>query len=207
MTTPNDVQTTPRSDDAGRPCTAPGRRCGGPRGGALRLVAFLAVAGLGFLAGQAFAHEGGRGGFFGPMAGMDIDPERAEARIERLTKHLAVEADATPEQQEKLAAIAKAAVRDLAGPRERMQAHRRAMMAAFSAPTIDRAKIESMRSEHLKDIDAMSRRLTQAMAEAAEVLTPEQRQTLAQHMAERQKHRRHDGRGGMGGMGGMGMGR
>jgi Spy/CpxP family protein refolding chaperone len=76
------------------------------------------------------------------------------------------------------------------------------MMGALAAPTIDRAKIEAMRAEHMKDMDAMSKRMTQAMTDAAEVLNPEQRQKLAQHMAERQQHRRPGAMGG--GMGGMG---
>jgi periplasmic protein CpxP/Spy len=37
--------------------------------------------------------------------------------------------------------------------------------------------------------DALSRRMTQAMADAAEVLTPEQRAKVAEHMQRRMEHR------------------
>ena len=42
-----------------------------------------------------------------------FDPVRVEEGADRAIRHLAVEADATPEQQEKLRAIAKGLVKDL----------------------------------------------------------------------------------------------
>lgn len=177
----------------------------GGRRGALRLAAAIAVGAAGFIAGQGLAHErGGPMGGMGPGMGMmgmgpgGFDPARAEAQIERMAKHLAVEADATPVQQEKLANIAKAAAKDLAATRQRMAEHRQQAMAVWSAPTIDKARLETLRTEQMKDAEAISRRITQALTDAAEVLSPEQRKKLAEHIAERRQH----GPRGWGGWGG-----
>lgn len=104
-------------------------------------------------------------------------------RIEKMVKHLAVEVDATPEQQEKLVAIANSAAKDLAPLRGQAMETRKQAMELLSAPSIDRAAIEKLRLAKLQHADAASRRVTQAFADAAEVLTPEQRKKLAEHAA------------------------
>ena len=55
----------------------------------------------------------------------------------------------------------------------------------LAAPTIDRSKLEALRSDHLKLADDASRRITAAVAEAAEVLTPAQRADLARRLEQR----------------------
>lgn len=139
----------------------------------------------------AWAHGGpghghhGRGFMSGP-----IDPAQAEARIERMVKHLAVEVDATPEQRTKLTAIAKSAATDLQPMRARIRDARKRGMELLAAPSVDRAAIERLRSEQIQSADAASKRLSQALADAAEVLTPEQRVKLAQHIQKREGERR-----------------
>jgi Spy/CpxP family protein refolding chaperone len=122
----------------------------------------------------------------GPMGG-EFDPSRAEARIERMAKHLAVEADASPAQQEKLVAIAKAAAKDMVVARTAMREQRQRTMALLTSPNIDRAQLEAARADQMKRADEMSKRVTQAVVEAAEVLTPEQRKKLAEHIGERRR--------------------
>jgi Spy/CpxP family protein refolding chaperone len=137
----------------------------------------------------AWAHGGpghhGRGFMSGP-----IDPAQAEARIERMVKHLAVEVDATPEQRTRLTAIAKSAATDLQPMRARIRDARKRGMELLAAPSVDRAAIERLRSEQIQSADAASKRLSQALADAAEVLTPEQRVKLAQHFQRREGGRR-----------------
>lgn len=115
-------------------------------------------------------------------------------RIEKMVKHLAVEVDATPEQQEKLTAIARQAAKDLEPLRGQHLEARKQAMELLSRDTIDRAALEKLRAEKLAQADAASRRATQAIADAAEVLTPEQRRKLAEHVARRggrgHRHRR-----------------
>ena len=125
----------------------------------------------------AFAH-GRRHGRHGGGA-------MSEERIEKMVKHLGVEIDATPEQQEKLAAIAKQAAKDLEPLRGQAMEARKQAMELLSQPTVDRAALEKLRVSKLEHADAVSRRITQALGDAAEVLTPEQRKKLAEHMANR----------------------
>jgi Spy/CpxP family protein refolding chaperone len=142
------------------------------------------AGGVGALfAGRAFAHGHGRRG-----GNYDVNE-----RIEKMVKHLAVEVDATPEQQQKLTAIAKSAAKDLAPLRGQAMETRKQAMELLSAPSIDRAAIEKLRVSKLQHADAASKRITQAFADAAEVLTPEQRKKLAEHAGRMRGHSRHWG--------------
>jgi periplasmic protein CpxP/Spy len=156
-----------------------------------RAGAFAAVAALaGGMGLHAHAHGGPgfRGGFFGGT----MDAAQIDERVERMLKHLAVEINATPEQQQKLAPIVKAAIRDMQPLRTQMQAARKQAVEIMSAEQIDRGAMERLRVEKLQTADTLSRRMTQAMADAAEVLTPAQRAELAKRM-ERHRGMRHRG--------------
>ena len=59
-----------------------------------------------------------------------LTPPQAEDRADRVMRHVAIELDATPEQQDKLRAIAKAAVKDLLPMRDKAQRRPRARHAA-----------------------------------------------------------------------------
>jgi protein CpxP len=142
--------------------------------GAFGLFAAGLAGGLGF---RAFAHRGGRG---------PLDPAELDARLERMLKHLYVEIDATDAQKERLAPIVKNAAKDLLPLREQMRNARREALALLGGETIDRAAIERLRAAQLQLAEAGSKRLAEALADAAEVLTPEQRKQLA----ERLQHRR-----------------
>jgi Spy/CpxP family protein refolding chaperone len=148
-------------------------------------IATLAVAlGAGFGA-HAWSHGGGHGGMHRGFMGGSKDPAKADERIEHMVKHFAVEVDATPEQRSRLTEIAKAASRELRPLREKARDARRRGMALLAAPTIDRAALERLRAEQIQAADAVSRRMTQAFADAAEVLTPEQRKKIAERMQKR----------------------
>ena len=55
----------------------------------------------------------------------------------------------------------------------------------LSAPTIDKDAVEKLRAERVAAVDEASRKLTDALVNAAETLTPEQRAKLAERMKER----------------------
>ncbi|MEI7443716.1 MAG: hypothetical protein WCK28_02405, partial [Burkholderiales bacterium] len=87
---------------------------------------------------QAPWHDGPRHGWRdGPMSG-PMDPERAAKFAERMADRIVSAADGTPEQKQKLQAIAQAAITDLAPMREQMRTARRDGMALLAAPTLDR---------------------------------------------------------------------
>jgi Spy/CpxP family protein refolding chaperone len=140
---------------------------------------------------KAWAH-GGPGGWHrgGGFMGGPMDPAAMDERIERMVKHFAVEVDATPEQRAKLTEIAKAAAKDLRPMRDKVRDARKRGMELLSAPTIDRAAIERLRAEQIQAADAASRRLSQALADTAEVLTPEQRKQFAERFQRRHARRR-----------------
>ena len=62
--------------------------------------------------------------------------------------------------------------------REKIFAARQQARDLLFGQSVDRAGIEKLRSEQIGTVDALSKRLTQALADAAEVLTPEQRRKL-----------------------------
>jgi Spy/CpxP family protein refolding chaperone len=142
------------------------------------------AAGIGI---KVFAQGGGPGGWHhgGFMAG-PLDPAQVDEHLDRMLKHLYVEIDATDEQKQKLAPIVKQAAKDLLPLREKMQAARKHAIDLLTGDTIDRGAIEGLRAEHLQLAEQGSRRIAQALADAAEVLTPAQRKELAARM---EKHR------------------
>lgn len=159
----------------------------GRRGGALFvLVAALVAGAAGGYVGKTFAH----GPFGGGMGmGGTVDPARVDAQVERMIKHFAVEVDATPAQREKLTAIARAAAKDLLPMRDKLHSARTQAAGLIGAQSVDRAGIEKLRAEQIALADTASKRVTQAMADAAEVLTPAQRQKIAEHMKQRGERR------------------
>ena len=144
-----------------------------------------AAAGLGTLAFGALAH--GRRGARGPT-----DPAQMEQHLDRMLQHMYVEIDASDAQKQKLEPLVKQAAKDLAPLRDKVREARREGIKLLSADNIDRGAIERFRAQQIGATDAASRRFTQALADVAEVLTPEQRRKLAA-LAGRRGH----GRGGM----------
>jgi Spy/CpxP family protein refolding chaperone len=169
---------------------------GGARG-ARRLGLVVALAGLAALAlaaalaatgpAEAFGGHGWRGfrhGHHGP--GGLHDPERIGEHAALFLRMV----DASDEQQASVQAIVTQAARDLEGVAERHHQNRAALVAAIGGPSVDRAALESLRSNELALADEASRRLASALADAAEVLSPEQRAELVE-LAERFGRHRH----------------
>lgn len=141
------------------------------------LIATLAT-GVGL---KALAYGHGFGGWHrGGFMGAHLDPAKLDEHLDRMLKHLYVEVDATEAQKLRLAPIVKTAARDLLPVRDRMREARLQAVALLSQPTIDRAALETLRADQLQMAEQASRRFTQALADVADVLTPEQRKQLAE---------------------------
>ena len=120
----------------------------------------------------------------------DWSETEIEARIERMVKHLAIEIDATEAQQEQITALVTAVAVDLQPVRDRMRATGAELHDLLLADTIDRTALERLRAERLADAERISKTLVGALADVAEVLTPEQRRVLDQRINEfRSMHR------------------
>ena len=69
------------------------------------------------------------------------------------------------------------------------------MHKLLTASTIDRAALEKVRAERLAEADRVSRELVNALADVAEVLTPEQREIVNERLHQLKSMRRHWRRG------------
>ncbi|MFN3348651.1 Spy/CpxP family protein refolding chaperone [Pseudorhodoplanes sp.] len=134
----------------------------------------------------AFGHGefGMRGPWSGPWSG-PLDPAMIEDRADRMVRHLSIELDASNEQQEKLRGIMRALLKDVLPMREQAFSARRQARELLTATTIDRAAMEKLRADQIALADSVSKRVTQALGDAAEVLSPEQRRKLADRLPPR----------------------
>lgn len=124
----------------------------------------------------------------GPMAGMALGPGRG---LERALDAVG----ATAEQKQQLKTIHEALRKDLQAQREAGRALHQQLQQAFTAPTVDARSVEALRQQMLAQHDQASRRTMQAMLEASQVLTPEQRGRLAAEMQRLQQRRTERGAG------------
>ena len=108
------------------------------------------------------------------------DPERVRAHAKLATHWVMRMVDATGEQEERVQGIVAAAASDLLELAPSHREHREALAALLGGDSIDRAALETLRAAELALFETASRRLAAAVADAAEVLTPEQRAELAE---------------------------
>lgn len=152
-------------------------------------IAAATVAAVG--AGLSWhAHANAHGfGFGGRHGGWEqMDPEAMSKRIEAIVAYRLADIDATPEQKARIASIMQGAASDLSSLRGQGRELRRKSIELLTAPAIDRAQLEALRVQQSQLHETVSRRMLQAIADAAEVLTPAQRAQVAERMQRR--HRR-----------------
>jgi Spy/CpxP family protein refolding chaperone len=147
--------------------------------GVSALAAVVLVA-----AGLATASAGwpGHGRHFGHHGPRAWDEEDIRFAVGWLLR----EADASDEQVARVSEIASAAALDLRALHEAHRARREPFAQALVAA--DRAALERLRGEELAAAEAASRRIVLALADTADVLTPEQRQRLAEAHAQHHGH-------------------
>lgn len=168
----------PAAPDAANPNpSGPSRR----RRWTLAGLAGAAVAAVGAFTWQRQAGAHG----FGRHHWHDMDPEAMGRRIDAMVGWVLADVAATPDQKERIATIAKGLANDVAPLRAQHAEAKRRALELLSAPTIDRARIERLRVEHLQLADSASRRLVQGIADAADVLNAEQRAQLVARWRER----------------------
>jgi len=135
------------------------------------------------LAGSIAATAGGVA--FAKTDGQAVDPAKFQQRIEKRVDKALGSTDATTDQKKKVTEILQAAFKDMKGFHGQRVENRKAMEAAMQAPTIDAAKIEQIRAEQMKIADASSKRFTQALVDAGNVLNASQRQAFFKSWNER----------------------
>jgi Spy/CpxP family protein refolding chaperone len=118
------------------------------------------------------------------------DLERIHTRIDRGVGYALDRIDASTVQKRRVAEIFRQAASDLWPLREQHRSARSEMRNILAAPAIERGKLEALRAAQLQLGDAASKRLLQAVADAAEVLTQEQRAALIELIERRFRQRR-----------------
>jgi periplasmic protein CpxP/Spy len=106
-------------------------------------------------------------------------------RIDRILDRV----DATQEQKDKIKAIFAEAREDMAAMHGERDAIRKELTDLLTAPTFDRNALEAKRAERMAKMDAFSKDMTKALADAAEVLNAEQRKELVGLLQQRMERR------------------
>lgn len=143
-----------------------------------RRVGLIAIAAsvVAIAAGAlAYAHSGG-----GHHGRMSADPER---HLEHLNSMLA-NVGASDAQKKQIEGILRPAFDDMKAAHETHYAAFRQFHESIMAPSIDRAKLETLRADEIRSLDEASKRVVTAITDAAEVLSPEQRAALAKQIQD-----------------------
>jgi periplasmic protein CpxP/Spy len=151
-----------------------------PRWGRRFVIGTVAVAVAAGAGAYAFANNDDWGGRHKFMRGY------MEYRLDKML----TEAGASDEQKTKLKAIVTTTIDDVRPDRETRKAMRDEIIKLIEAPTIDRNAIESLRAKQMAQFEERSKAIAKAVADAAEVLTPDQRKKLVEEMREFGPHGR-----------------
>lgn len=149
-----------------------------------------------WFAGAALAAAFLAGGFTLPIVAASAQDAAQSAGMSMMNGHGGIHAmgmahvskmldqlGATPDQRNRVQAILRAGFAPMAQTHRDMAQMHAALQAILTAPTIDRAALEKLRAAQIARIDDSSRIMTKALADAADVLTPEQRAKLVKLMA------------------------
>jgi Spy/CpxP family protein refolding chaperone len=140
-----------------------------------KVIAAATLVLAGALVFSAQAAPAGHGGAGHSMMG-------APRHIDRMLDQV----QASDEQRSQVQAIVSATRADLKAQRGAEPDPQVEMAKLFAQPTVDARAVEALRQQMLAQHDQASRRWTQAMLDISRVLTPEQRQLIAERMSQRQ---------------------
>jgi Spy/CpxP family protein refolding chaperone len=127
-----------------------------------------------------YAHSGG--GQHGAMA-----HHSTESHLEHMQAML-TKIGASDAQKSQIEGLLKPALAEMKAAHESHSDAFRQFHEAVTAPSIDRARLESLRAGQVKSLDEASKRMVTAISDAAEVLSPDQRAALAAQI-----HKHHGG--------------
>ena len=155
----------------------------------LLLLAVPVLLGAGFCAARAHAGDDGFG--FGPPAFGGGTPEQHKAFMERRLDKMLDMLKANDSQRTAIKAIAERMFAEMQPIHQQHKQLHDAIVTAFTADTVDRAGVEKLRLQVTALVDQGSQVFSKALLDAAQVLTPEQRKTLAKFAQEHHGGRHH----------------
>jgi periplasmic protein CpxP/Spy len=149
-----------------------------------RYTALAFIAGAGLSAGvAAIAQTGGMAAHHhGMMMAGSGNPADMAAHVDHVLKHLYVEIDATDAQKAQIDPLVKQAMSDLMPLHTQAQSAHTQFIQALTQPTLDRNSLEAAREAHIQLAEQASKRFVQLIGDVGNILTPAQRQALANHI-------------------------
>ncbi|MBG6207471.1 Spy/CpxP family protein refolding chaperone [Labrenzia sp. EL_126] len=127
---------------------------------------------------------GWRRGGGGPGMLHRMSDDDIKERLTRIVRHVAIEIDATPEQQTEIVSIVTPVALGMKENHREFASVSENLRALLLAQEIDRVAIEALRAEKLAVADEISKTLTAMIVDVAAVLTPEQRAQLDERIEE-----------------------
>ncbi len=149
-----------------------------------RYAALAFIAGAGLSAGvAALAQTGGMAAMHhGMMMSGSGNPTDMAAHVDHVLKHLYVEINATDAQKAQIDPLVKQAMTDLMPLHAQAQSAHTQFFQALTQPTLDPNSLEAAREAHMQLAEQASKRFVQLIGDVGNVLTPAQRQALANHL-------------------------
>jgi Spy/CpxP family protein refolding chaperone len=146
-----------------------------------KLIAGFAVGVVATLGVTAFAASQAVGGMHNAIA-LTTHAHDPMAHAQIALAHLYSAVNATDAQKAQIEPLVQQAMTDLAPYHTQFGSAHTQLLTLFTADTIDRAALESLRSQQMQNADLATRRIVQLFADIGDVLTPAQRGLLAQHV-------------------------
>jgi Spy/CpxP family protein refolding chaperone len=144
------------------------------------MIGSMAVALVAGAGAYAFANNDDWGGRHKFMRGY------MEYRLDQML----TDAGANADQKTKLKALVSTTIDEVRPDREARKAMRDEIIKLIEAPTIDRSAIEALRAKQMAQFEERSKTVAKAVADAAELLTPDQRKKLVEEMKDLGPHGR-----------------
>lgn len=113
------------------------------------------------------------------------DPELARDHVDFMVGRALSRVDATDAQRDAIDAIVDRAFAEHAKMRGDREATRREVVEILTAETIDRSRLEALRAAKVEQMEAMSHKIVELVADAGDVLDASQRRELADWAQER----------------------
>ncbi len=145
------------------------------------LVLGVAAAVSGCWGHRGFGHHGHR---------HEFSPERLRHHVTWMLRR----ADASDDQTDRIVAILEETHNAIQTQRDQHRGQHEAWLAALTGDRVDRDALEELRANGMTSLEQVSREITGALAEVAEVLTAEQRRELAEELENFHSFHRGDAR-------------
>jgi protein CpxP len=153
------------------------------------LLAVPVLLGAGLCAMRAHAAEDGFG--FGPPGFGGGTPEQHKAFMERRLDKMLDMLKANDSQRTAIKAIAERMFAEMQPIHQQHRQLHDAIVTAFTAASVDRVAVEKLRLQVTALVDQGSQVFSKGLLDAAQVLTPEQRQILAKFIQDHHGGRHH----------------